>query len=106
MKSIDASRVKMIAAIAADIAHRVIDRPGSLVRPLRRQGIEDIGHGNDAPKEGDRFPRDPVRLAPAIESFMVGDGDGSGRLQHGRIAALQEFVTDQRMPTHDDQFVI
>ncbi len=55
-KRLDATRVKVRAALPSRRkGDGPIEVPGLLVGALRSQRVKDIGHGNDAPEQRDRF---------------------------------------------------
>ena len=50
---VDQRRIELASALALDFGNRFDDRPGRLVRPLLRQRVEHVGHGDDASRKRD-----------------------------------------------------
>src|SRR5215207_6585480 len=55
-ETVDETGIELASALAVDLADRVIDRPGVLVRPLLGERIEHVRHGNDPPGQWNRIP--------------------------------------------------
>ena len=55
-----------LAFCRPELTHRSGRRPGALVRPSRRHGVEAIGHSDDGRGQGDFGPGEVVGVAGAV----------------------------------------
>ena len=62
-----------------DRAHALGRHPGA-IRPIGRQGVDDVGNGQDAGGCRERVAREPATVALAVNPFvMIGGVDGELR---------------------------
>ena len=82
----------------------VAARERASIRPIGRERIETIDHGQDASAERDLIAREPVRIAGAIPVFMMVTHDG----HHGirEVHAGEDIGADLRVFFHGGVFGI
>ena len=95
----------MSAALCLDIAQGFLERPGPFVGALRRECIEHVRDRDDARSQRDVFTGQPLRVAAAVEFFVMSQGDDRAHLQIARRAVGEDFVADHRMTPHDRGFL-
>ena len=78
----NAGGIEMHTALGDDEIFCHVEFPGHFVGTRRGQRVEDVGYGDDAAVEVDRFTLESARITAAVEFFMVGQGDRRRRLQH------------------------
>ena len=79
---------------------RLLDRPRLLVRTLRRQRVENVGHRDNSPEQRNRLASKAVGIAGTVEFLMMRHRNRRRRLQDRRIAALEQLETDRRVRLH------
>lgn len=73
LEAVDDVGIELGAGVAADFLERVLDGQGRLVAAIRSDGIERIGDRQDASEERDVRSRPTVRIAIAVEPFVVAE---------------------------------
>ena len=76
---------------------------GGVVRPVRGQGVERVGHRDDAGAQRNRRPGDPVGIALPVPFLMMVPDDGDLVLQEAHL--LEDPHGDQRMLLDDPPLV-
>ena len=74
-------RVELAATLAGDFLDRFMDGPGVFLRPLVREGVEDISHGDDAAFERNLLAGQPAWVAPAVPALVMSERDFGRQLQ-------------------------
>src|SRR3954453_22105554 len=87
-------RVEVASTPPPDLLHRPVDLPRRLVRALVGEGVEHVGDADDARRERDRSPREPV-ISGSVPPLVMGHRDPLSELEEGRRAAGEDAWPDQ-----------
>src|SRR6185436_16837442 len=74
-KRVYARRVEMPPALLLEEFDAFVERPRTLVRALRNERVEHVGHGDDARDERDVLAVQSVRITAAVEFFVMAERD-------------------------------
>src|SRR6185437_1884195 len=69
-EGVDARRIEMPAALRLEKVDALVEVPRALVRTLRYQRVEHVGHGDDARNERNIFAVQAVRIAGTVELLV------------------------------------
>ena len=84
---VDHSRIKLTVPLGRQFGKHGVDRPRETIGPAVRQGIEDVGHGDDPGLQRDAVATQTSRVSGAIPSLVMTGGDALGGLHEYRVAS-------------------
>lgn len=96
--------IKLIARTAHQLALSLFVGPGVLVRALVDDGINRVNDGDDARSERDGFANELVRIAGAVETFVMMQDHGTNFRREAVFAG--EECADLTMRPHDRKFKV
>ncbi len=79
----------MKTPLFAHHGHRRLDLEWGLVDTLAGQGIEDVSNRHDASLQWDLLVAEPLRVAGAIPSLVMTEGDVRRRVQNRRLRTME-----------------
>ena len=71
LEDLEDGRVELTPHVAAHDVERFVMGQRGLERAAREEGVVDVGDGEDARRQWDLLPGQPVRIAGAIPAFVV-----------------------------------
>jgi hypothetical protein len=74
-------RIEMISPLRTHHVKCLVERQCALIRPVVRDGVEDVGDRDDPPLERDLLGCKPSGIARSVEALMVGVRDRGGEIE-------------------------
>ena len=94
-KGVDAVWVELLAGLCEELDHGLVPRDRGTVRAVARHRVERVRHGEDARRERDVVPAQPVRIPGSVPALVVVPDDLEA-------APVQERDAAQHLLAEDD----